>query len=151
MNIEKTWLTCREASVLLACSQRHVLNLIKKKNISVNRDESGKYFIDKAEFFRVYPDAMKVESDGNSEKSGDDVTMKVLEEKIRHLEEMVDEKKKQNDFLMGQIGVSDEKQSKMLDALNNHARLLEYKETGGKALSESSNKGINWWPFKRRS
>lgn len=50
-----------------------------------------------------------VEIDGNSEKSGGSEAMKMLEEKIRHLQKMLDEK------------------SKMLDALSNHARFLEYK------------------------
>lgn len=34
-----------------------------------------------------------VEIDGNSEKSGGSEAMKMLEEKIRHLQKMLDEKK----------------------------------------------------------
>jgi hypothetical protein len=142
MKVEKTWLSCREAAGLIGCSQRHMLNLIKKKNLSFERDESGKYIIQKAEFFRVFPEAMKVELDGKVEKSGGNEAMKVLEEKIRHLQEMMEEKKKQNDFLLGQLSITSDEKSKMLDAINNHARLLEFKETGGK--------GFNWWPFRRK-
>lgn len=151
MKDEKTWLTCKEAALLLNCTQRHVLNLIKKKNISADRDEAGKYFIHKSEFFRVYPHAMSVENERNEEKFGGNEAMKVLEEKVRHLQEMVDEKKKQNEFLLGQLDINTNEKSKMLDAINNHARLLEFKETGGKAPSSADEKrGFNWWPFKKK-
>lgn len=149
MNKEKTWLTCREASVLLNYTQRHMINLIKKGKITADKDEDGKYYINKSEFFRVYPNAMKVEVDGTSEKSMEGHARKLLEEKIRHLQEIVDEKKKQNEFLTEQLSNFTHEKSKMLDAINSHARLLEFKETTGKSSEQATNK-IPWWPFKRR-
>lgn len=149
MNNEKTWLTCREVGVLLNCSQRHALNLIKKNNISADRDERGQYFVHKSEFYRVFPEAMKVEQDGNEEKFGGSEAMKFLEEKIRHLQEMVDEKKKQNEFLTEQLGNFTEEKSKMLDAINSHTRLLEYKESGGNCSPSAEKKSFSWWPFKK--
>lgn len=151
MREDKTWLTCRQAAELIGCSGRHMLNLIKKKNITTERDESGKHIIQKVEFFRVFPDAMHVEIDRSNEKSGGNEVKKLLEEKIRHLQEMLDEKKKQNDFLLGHLDINTNEKSKMLDAINNHARLLEFKETGSKApSSRSEKKGFNWWPFKKK-
>ncbi len=146
---EKSWLTCREAAALLNYSQRHILNLIKKGKLSADRDEDGKYYIQKSEFLRVYPNAIKVETDGISEKSMEGHTRKLLEEKIKHLQEMVDEKKKQNEFLVEQLSNFTHEKSKMLDAINSNARLLEFKETAGKSYEKNSNK-ISWWPFKKR-
>lgn len=127
---EKTYLTCKDMAKLLNVTHRHVLNVLAKKNISTEKDESGKHIVQKSEFFRVFPKLMNQEQSGNDEKSGGSESMKVMEEKIRHLQEMLDEKKKQNEFLMNQITISDDKQAKMLDAINGHTRLLEFKETG---------------------
>ncbi len=69
------------------------------------------------------------EQDRKTEENDGNISMKVMEEKIRHLQEMLEEKKKQNDFLMEQISINDDKQSKMLDAISSHSRLLEYKES----------------------
>lgn len=154
MTEEKTWLTCKEAAILLNFTQRHILNLINKGKISAERDETGKYFIQKAEFFRVFPEALQVEPDGKDAKSLEKDTTKVLEEKIRHLQEMVDEKKKQNDFLTQQLNHFTEEKSKMLDAIASHTRLLEFKETSGKSYTSSKenkiSKNFDWWPFKKR-
>lgn len=125
----KTYLTCKDIAKLLNVTHRHVLNVLAKKNISTEKDESGKHIVQKSEFFRVFPNLMNKEMSGTGEKSDGSIAMKVMEEKIRHLQEMLDEKKKQNDFLMEQICINDDKQSKMLDAINSHSRLLEFKES----------------------
>lgn len=158
MNNEKTWLSCSEAAVLLNCSHRNISNLIKKGKLSAGRDETGKWIIDKSEFFRAYPDAMSMETPGTGEKNTGDQTMKVLEEKIKHLQDMVDEKKKQNEFLLSQLSVNTEEKSKMLDAINSHTRLLEYKETASSPNNPSQERysdrkglSLGWkWPFKSR-
>jgi hypothetical protein len=103
--------------------------VLAKKNISTEKDESGKHIVQKSEFFRVFPELMNKQDHGNEGKSDGIQAMKVMEEKIKHLQEMLDEKKKQNEFLMGQISINDDKQSKMLDAINSHSRLLEFKES----------------------
>ena len=152
---DKPWLTCREVSVLLGCSQRHVLNLIKKKNISVNRDESGKYFIDKSEFYRVYPDVMNQEKPGTTTKTIEDSTMKLLEEKIKHLEAMIDEKNKHSEFLKEQLSNFTDEKSKLLDAINGHTRLLEYKESNAKpnhsVKTDCDKKSFRWSKLFTRS
>lgn len=154
MKDEKSWLTCREVGELLNCTQRHALNLIKSGKISADRDEGGKYYVQKSEFFRVFPDAKKVEIDRSESKLAGKEDMKFLEEKIKHLEEMMNEKKKQNEFLTEQLSNFTEEKSKMLDAINGHTRLLEYKETSGKSASssdeKSSKKSLDWWPWKRK-
>jgi len=153
MTNERNWLTCKEAGALLNFTQRHVLNLIKKGKISAEKDEDGKFYIQKSEFFRVYPHLMQVEIDRNSENSVEQGVNKVLEERIRHLQEMVDEKKKQNEFLTEQLSNFTQEKSKMLDAINSHTRLLEFKETSGKSHSttvhQSDRKRLQWWPFTK--
>lgn len=151
MHKEKSWLTCKEAADLIGCSQRTILNMIKRGDFSSEKDESGKNFIQKSEFFRVHPEAMGMETDGNGENKAGKNDLKALEERIRHLQEMVDEKKKQNEFLMGQLNINTEEKSKMLDAINSHSRLLEFKEGSGDNKNTcSSNKPFTWWPFKNR-
>ncbi|HHF7341017.1 TPA: helix-turn-helix domain-containing protein [Legionella anisa] len=148
MNKEKTWLTCQEAAVLLKCTPRSVLNYIKNGKISAERDESGQYFIQKSEFFRVYPDSMRPDNDGNAKKNAEKEALKFLEEKIRHLEEMVSEKNKHNVFLTQQLTSFTEEKSKMLDAINSHARLLEHKESSSQGCLKRAKSWV--WPFKKR-
>ena len=152
MTEEKNWLTCREAASILNYSQRHIVNLIKNGKLSAQKDEDGKYYIQKSEFFRVYPNTMKQEKVGTVEKLLGNESVKFLEEKIRHLQEMVDEKKRQNEFLTQQLNNFTEEKSKMLEAINSHTRLLEFKETTVKSNStKPEHKSLNWiWPFKKR-
>lgn len=145
MNNEKTWLTCREAAELLNYSQRHIINLIKKGKVSADRDDDGKYYIQKSEFYRVYPNTMRVEQDGNDQKSMSDSSNQLMEDKIKHLQEMVDEKKKQNDFLMEQLTNFTQEKSKMLEAINSHARLLEYKESKNEVAQSIPSKNKFGW------
>lgn len=150
-NKEKTWLTCREAASLLNYSQRHIVNLINKGKLSADKDDDGRYYIQKSEFFRVYPNAIRSELPRTEEKSSGNNSAKMLEEKVRHLQEMIEEKKKQNDFLLDQLSINTEEKSKMLDAINNHSRLLEFKETRGNTPSSAQEKKLfSWWPFRKR-
>lgn len=141
MNDEKIWLTCKDMAQLLGVTRRHVLNVLDKKNISAEKDENGTLIVQKAEFFRVFPNLMNAENPGKDGKSDGNSDMKLLEEKIKHLQEMLDEKKKQNEFLIGQINLGDEKQTKMLDAISAHSRLLEFKEGTKSPFSSSSKIG----------
>lgn len=144
---DKPWLTCREAAQLLNYSQRHIVNLIKNGKLSAEKDEDGKYYIQKAEFFRVYPTAMPKEMGGTAEKLTGTDAVKFLEEKVRHLQEMLDERRKQNDLLVQQLNNFTEEKSKMLDAIASHTRLLEHKKRNPHI---SGKKPFSLWPFKRR-
>lgn len=134
MNNEKNWLSCKEAARLLNITQRHVGNLIGKGKFRAEKNDDGKFIIMKSEFFRVYPYLLTIENDRNDENSLEQGTKKVMEEKIRHLQEMIDEKRKQNEFLIEQLSNFTNEKSKMLDAINSHTRLLEYKETSAKTI-----------------
>ena len=146
----KNFLTCKEAADIAGYTQRHILNIIKKGKLSASRDESGQYFIDKSEFYRVYPKKKGIELIGNATKSTDESSKKLLEEKIRHLEEMVKEKTKINEFLTEQIHNFTFEKTKMLEAITSHSRLLEYKQQHSQIEEKHSIKDSKkrWWGFK---
>lgn len=151
MTEEKAWLSCKEAAALLNYSQRHILNLIKNGKISASRNDDGKYIIQKSEFFRAYPTAMAQKEHGSEENHSRNNSMKLMEEKIKHLQEMLDDKRKQNELLITQLNNFTEEKSKMLDTITSHTRLIEFKEKYGKANEGLENKKTKWiWPFKKR-
>jgi len=145
----KNWLSCKEVASILGYTQRHIINIIKKGKLSARRDETGQYFIDKSEFYRVYPESSKIELTGSSSKSIEESIKKFLEEKIRHLEELLGEKNKLNEFLTEQIQNFNQEKSKMLEAINSHARLLEYKESAISNKTRETPKK-KWSLFKRK-
>lgn len=145
----KSWLTPKEVAELLSMTPRNVNLLINSGKIRASKDESGRYFIEKSEFFRTHPEAFRAQEERNQEKMSEKVSIKFLEEKIAHLKDMISEKKKENEFLTNQISVITNEKSKMLDTISSHARLLEYKETGGKGGHPPSKKKSKWWSFKK--
>jgi|GEM_PF-1261747 len=151
---EKSWIGCKEIAQLLNCTQRNVINLIRKGTISAKKDDNGKYFVQKSEFFRVFPECMEVEVVGSEKKPPRKENVSLLETKIQHLQEMMEEKSKQNQFLMDQLEVFTQEKSKMLDAITSHTKLLEYQGTGrvisSKRNSESTDNRIRWWSLKKK-
>jgi predicted site-specific integrase-resolvase len=140
MFVGKNWLTCKEAATILGYGTRQMLNIIKKGKISAERDESGQYFIDKSEFYRVYPDGKRRQSEaGSTKNSAEEIPKKLLEERIKHLEEMILEKNKVIELVKEQLYNFTQEKSKMLEAINGHTRLLEHHE---------NKKSSGWWPFK---
>jgi len=129
MNNEKIWLTPKEAGDLIDMTSRNVTNLIRDGKIKAERDESGRFHIQKSEFYRVFPRALDSEIERNLKKMPPENTAsKLLEEKNNHLMELIKEKAKQIDFLKEQLDNFNQEKSKMLDAISIHARLLEYKQ-----------------------
>lgn len=141
----KNLLGCKEAATILGYTQRHILNLIKKGKLSAHRDEAGQYFIDKSEFYRVYPEKNPMQGVGSVANYGIESSSAALEERVRHLEEMVREKTRHAEFLTEQIQNFTQEKSKMLEAITSYARLLEHKETVNKEIKPSK---ARWWSFK---
>lgn len=140
MSIGKNWLSCKEAATILGYGTRQMLNIIKKGKISAHRDESGQYFIDKSELYRVYPEGKRQEKRaGTLTKFSEEVPSKFLEERVKHLEEMILEKNKLIELLTGQLQDFTQEKTKMLDAIIGHTRLLEHFD---------NKKSSSWWPFK---
>lgn len=127
-------LTASEAARLGECTARHINNLITRGELSAKKIDN-KYYIDKSEFFRLFPAAFK------KEQIGSDVLR--LEAEISLLKKMCSDKDREIDFLRNQIEVNNNEKNKMLESLNSHARLLEHKESGSSSHS-SSRKSKSW-------
>lgn len=122
-----SWLTPKQAGELAGYTARHIQNLIKSGKLTATR-EDGKYFIDKSEFFRVFPDAHRKAQRGN-EANIEDAHARILSEtEVKYLKEMLDDKDRQNEFLKKQLENFSLEKSMMLQAINSHSRLLEHKE-----------------------
>lgn len=141
-----SWLTPKQAGELAGYSARHIQNLISKGKISARKEE-GKYLIDKAEFFRVFPEAHKKEKAGNIAQK--DIDNARMEKENEMLKEIASQKDKEIAFLRSQIESFTQEKSQMLEAITHHARLLEHKETSHKRVSSSEKK--SWLEiFKRK-
>jgi DNA-binding transcriptional MerR regulator len=148
MRKEKSWFTCREAAALLGCTPRTIINFIKRGKVVSEQDELGAHFIEKTEFYRAFPDATTWEMKRSKDNLDGNESKRLLEERVKHLEELLDERKQHNDFLVAQISIKDERQSQMLDTINSYGRVLEFQELK-KNKENPLKKRIKWWPFKK--
>ena len=120
-----SWLTPKEAAQIIGCSTRHVQNLIVAGKLSASK-EDGKYYIDKSEFYRVFPETHRKEEEVSVETKACEADRLNIENQF--LKTMFDKKEKEVEFLRSQIeNVSCEK-SKMLEIIGSNARLLEHKQ-----------------------
>ncbi len=125
----KDYLTSFEVAEIMELTQRQVTNLIRKGKIKADRADDDQYLIRKAEFFISFPELM---AKFETKKREEVLKINFLEEKIKFLEDMIKEKRQHAEFLAEQIHVYNTEKSKILDSLNAHTRLLEYKESGTK-------------------
>ncbi len=127
MKDNPSWLTPKQAASLSGYTPRHIQNLIVGGKLSATR-EDGRYYIDKAEFFRVFPDAHVKEKLGIDAKSSEDFARMKAEMEVEFLREAIADKDKQNEFLKKQLENFTHEKNQMLEAINSHSRLLEHKE-----------------------
>ncbi|HMF72310.1 MAG TPA: helix-turn-helix domain-containing protein [Flavitalea sp.] len=126
-------ITTRDAAEILGFSTRHIQNMIKVGKLSATRTENGSFIIDKAEFYRVFPEKFTVElerTSANKEASG---ARTVLESEIKHLKDMMTEKEKHNEFLRQQIESMNSERKIILETLGSNQRLLEDKRESHKS------------------
>jgi len=116
-------LSTREAAEIAGFSPRHIQGMVKKGKLSATRDEGGNYLIDKAEFYRVFPDAHIKRSHANDDNNSSRI---VLEAEIKHLEAMLAEKNKQNEFLHKQLETATTEKTMLLETLSSNQKLLEH-------------------------
>ncbi len=135
-----TWITPKQAGELAGYTARHIQNLIVNGKLSATK-EDGKYYIDKSEFFRVFPKAHRKEQQGNSAQQAAEKNLLEFENNI--LKEITSQKDKEIEFLRNQIDFVSQEKVKMLDAIVNQTKLLEYKGTG----SKEKNLGRKWRDF----
>lgn len=114
-------ISTREAAELTGFSARHIQNMIKKGKLSATRDEAGNYTIDKSEFYRVFPQTHESNSQPNTNENS---SRTVLESQIEHLNEMIKEKNRQNEFLQKQLESANNEKSMLLETLTSNQKLL---------------------------
>jgi excisionase family DNA binding protein len=141
MKDSNSWLTPSQAAKLLNCTSRTVNNFITSGKLSASR-EDGRYYIDKSELFRVFPDAHK------KELEKDPHYFKLEQERIKlenmMLKDAISDKEKEISFLRNQIEIFNKKESSFLDTIQSHTKLLEHK-------TSSSSKKQRWTHiFKRQ-
>lgn len=137
------WITPKQAALLAGYSTRHIQNYITKGKLSASR-EDGKYYIDKSEFFRVFPKAHKKEQEGNAAHNESEKMRLEFENEM--LKDISSKKDKEIEFLRSQMQFVSHEKAKMLEAIVNQTRLLEHqssvpekgsiKKKAGKTYSE---------------
>lgn len=124
MNQNNSLLSTRDAAEASGFSLRHIQKLIKGGKLSASRDDGGNYMIDKSEFYRVFPSANTTRTLTNNDADG---SRTVLENEIRHLQEMLAEKKRQNEILLNQLEASTTEKIMLLETLSSNQKLLEHR------------------------
>jgi excisionase family DNA binding protein len=124
-----TQISTKEAAIELGVSPRQIQKLIKNGKLSAERNESGNYLIDKSEFYRVFPEAFGVRTDANNNEQG---SRTIRDHEIKHLEAMLTEKTRQNEFLQKQLESSTLEKTRLLDTINHQQKLIEH-QSGKKA------------------
>ena len=138
-----SWLTPKQAGELAGYTARHIQNMITSGKLSATK-EDGKYYIDKSEFFRLYPKAHKKEHQGNSALQLSEQQRLELENTM--LKDSTSQKEKEIEFLRNQIEFISQEKTKMLDVIGSTTRLLEYKNE--KSVPDcSAEKKKNWRDF----
>jgi len=133
MKDSATWITPKQAGDLCGYTARHIQNLIKSGKLSATR-EDGKYYIDKAEFFRVFPNAHRKAQNADQaavaiDNSRMSTEIEHLKEVIKHLKESSELKDKHIEHLTAEIAHL--RKSQIL--------LLEHQDSKGKR---------RWFGFK---
>lgn len=141
------YLTAREAAELAGCSTRHVQVQIKLGKMSATRTETGSYLIEKSEFYRVFPDAFKPTAPRTDANEDEKNARTLLENEIKYLKQMLEEKEKNTEFLKDQM-------NRITTALTSNARLLEDKTNKEherqEQQREASETKKKFWPFGKR-
>lgn len=134
-----SWITPKQAGDLAEYSARHIQNMITSGKLSATK-EDGKYYIEKSEFFRLFPRAHRNEKEGNNSHKGSEHSQLQLENGM--LKEMSSQKDKEIEFLRSQIEYVSQEKIKMLDAIVSHTRILEHKQSSQMPLKKQGWKAI---------
>lgn len=127
MKENRSWITPKQAADLAGVTTRTINNYITSGKLSASREDS-RYYIDKSEFFRVFPNCIPKKDSGNSEKSLESNDGKASEIEIQYLKEALLDKEKQNDFLKQLVESYTNEKSMMLQTINMNTRMLEHKQ-----------------------
>src|ERR1043166_75353 len=119
MKESSSWITPREAAEILGCTSRHITNCITRGQLTASR-EDGKYYIDKSEFYRAFPEAFRKEQERNpNHKTLEQERIKIELEMFKQLAESKD---KEIEFLRNQLETFNSKELKLIDTIQSHTR-----------------------------
>ncbi len=147
MKNETSWLTPSQAAAIVGCTARSIQNYIQNGKLSATR-EDGKYYIDKSEFYRVFPDAHKKEEASKHANKDVEIARAQAEMEVKYLKDAVLDKDRQNQYLKDQLESYAQEKMKMLDAIGAHARYLEHKDPSADTIKVPSERPKNkkpWW------
>jgi hypothetical protein len=112
-------ITTRDAAQISGLGLRHIQRLIKTGKLSATKGEDGNYTINKAEFYRVFPDAHTENNPRQQATNSEDIARQLLEIQVKHLQEM-------NGLLTAQLETANKEKSLLIDTLTSTQRLLEH-------------------------
>lgn len=141
-----SWITPKQAGELAGYTARHIQNMITTGKLSATK-EDGKYYIEKSEFFRLFPKAHKKELEGNSAQQVAEKERLAFENTM--LKDTASQKDKEIEFLRNQINFISQEKTKMLDTIVSTTKLLEYKDETEQE-KKSALKRKNWRDFFKR-
>jgi len=141
MRDSSTRLTPKEAAGIVGCSTRLIQKYIVDGKLCASR-EDGKYYIERSEFFRVFPKAHKKEQDSNI--AFIQAERERLENENYTLKEIASKKDLEIQFLRQQMEMVSVEKTKMLDTIISYTKLLEHKQ------AESNRERWTWSGIFRR-
>lgn len=144
-----SYLTPQEAGDLAGYTARHIHNFIKSGKLTATR-EDNKFYIDKSEFFRVFPDAYKKFEKRNELKLSEEEVRIRHEVENKFLKEAIIEKEKQNEFLKQQLENFSQEKSQMLQAITSQSRLLEHQTKSKPDGDDSSGAWKGLFKFSKK-
>lgn len=127
MKPQRSWLTPRQAADLSGVTSRTINNYITSGKLSATR-EDGRYFIEKSEFFRVFPNCMAQKGKNITEKSQENSDGITSEIEIKYLKEALLDKEKQNDFLKELLERHNHEKSLMLQTIHSNTLILQHQK-----------------------
>jgi len=116
----KAALTTKQAAEESGMSARHIQRMIITGKLSATKDDSKNYMIDRAEFYRVFPEAHTRASIRQKPQDDGDSSRQALETEVRHLQAMLTEKDKKNEFLQKRLESSEAKEAALIETLNSN-------------------------------
>lgn len=122
-----SFMSPKEAGVASGYSARHIQTLITQGKIAATKEE-GKYYIEKSEFYRLFPKAHEEEMKRNVSLKASEAYRIECENNM--LKQMNSQKDKEIEFLRNQIESVAHEKLKMLEVIMSNTRLLEHKKQG---------------------
>lgn len=139
-----SWLTPKQAGELAGYSARHIQNLIVGGKLSASK-EDGKYYIEKSEFFRIFPNAHRKEQEGNNAQQLAEKEKLAFENNL--LKDITSQKDKEIEFLRNQVEYISQEKIKMLEAIVNATSTTRFLEP--KKEEKVIKKKKNWLEILR--